>query len=172
MKNKKCCNFFPSKIPVLGGFNSFLWIFFQLFFSIFSIFIFSIFPCFNAILLHRRIFCHLYMHFMFFRWLRHYILLKQCTCEESYIQIFFVDRGIFSIKANFGINLSFFFFLHPPPTYITLYHQSRRFYDKKWKLPNENQYMSLLCGQHDHICVQCEILFRAYSSHNSCRLLW
>ena len=77
-------NFSIQKIPILGGFSSFLWIFFPLFCSYLLIFIFSIFPYFKAILLHRTIFCQSYMHFMFFRWLILYIWWKQCTCEESY----------------------------------------------------------------------------------------
>ena len=67
VKKNFFCNFSIQKIPILGGFSSFLWIFFPLFCSYLLIFIFSIFPYFNGILLHRAIFCQLYMFFMFFK---------------------------------------------------------------------------------------------------------
>ena len=73
VKKNFFCNFSIQKIPISGGFSSFLRIFFQLFCPFLFIFIFSIFPYFNAILLHRTIFCHSYMYFMFFRWLILYI---------------------------------------------------------------------------------------------------
>ena len=67
---------------------------------------------------------------------------------RSLIFRFFLGLRYFLIIANFDILIIANFDL-----YITLYHQYRCFYDKKWKLPNENQYLSLLCGQHGHICV-------------------
>ena len=67
----------------------------------------------------------------------------------------------------------FLLFATPPPPIITLYHQYRCLYDKKWKLPNENQYLSLLCGQHVFSVKSCfePILVRTpvdYSGDHTC----